>query len=321
MEIYPYAVAKIKVRENRLLTNENLEQLAQEEDMERIVSSLIEKDYRFDMVSRYEDYEVVLKRAEEDMYKLIKEIIEEQNIAEIFLSKNDFYNMKLILKSHVEGKDYQDKLLNSGTVSKEEISSIMENEAYDRLSKNRKNAILDAMEAYQKTKMPFMIDAILDKECFHHMKKLAAQMKNDFIANYMTNLIDITNIKTFFRVRKIYKDPTIFEVSYIEGGKITLNNFMENLDEEEQNLKYKFMGFSSTIAQAIDHYENLDQFCDNYIMNYMKEAKLKALTIEPIVAYIYAKKTEFKNIRIIFSGKLNGVSPERIKERLRESYV
>lgn len=321
MEIYPYAVAKIKVRENRLLTNENLEQLAQEEEIERIVSSLMEKDYNFEMVSRYEDYEVVLKKAEEDMYKLIKEIIEEKNIAEIFLSKNDFYNMKLILKSHVEGKDYQDKLLNSGTVSKEEISRIMESEAYDRLSKNRKQAILDAMEAYQKTKMPFIIDAILDKECFHHMKKLAAQLKNDFIANYMTNLIDITNIKTFFRVRKIYKDPYIFEVSYIEGGKITLNNFMENLEEDEPNLKYKFMGFSSTIAQAIDHYENLDQFCDDFIMNYMKEAKLKALTIEPIVAYIYAKKTEFKNIRIIFSGKLNGVSPERIKERLRESYV
>lgn len=98
MEIYPYAVAKIKVRENRLLTNENLEQLAQEEEMERIVSSLMEKDYNFEMVSRYEDYEVVLKKAEEDMYKLIKEIIEEKNIAEIFLSKNDFYNMKLILK-------------------------------------------------------------------------------------------------------------------------------------------------------------------------------------------------------------------------------
>ena len=81
------------------------------------------------------------------------------------------------------------------------------------------------------------------------------------------------------------------------------------------------MGFSDTIEQALYNYESLDIFCDNYIMDYMKEAKLKALTIEAIVAYIYAKKTEFKNIRIIFTGKLNGISPERIKERLRESYV
>ena len=65
------------------------------------------------------------------------------------------------------------------------------------------------------------------------------------------------------------------------------------------------MGFSDTIEQALYNYEKLDKFCDNYIMSYMKEAKLKALTIEPVVAYIYAKQTEFKNIRIIFTGKLN----------------
>lgn len=149
MEIYPYAVAKIKVRENRLLSNDHLKQLA-EESMERIVADLMEREYPFDMVERYEDYEIVLKKAEEDMYKLIKEIIEENNIAEIFLSKNDFYNMKLILKSKAQGKEYQDKLLNSGTVSKEEISFIMENEEYDRLSRNRRQAILDARRGLSK---------------------------------------------------------------------------------------------------------------------------------------------------------------------------
>ena len=51
------------------------------------------------------------------------------------------------------------------------------------------------------------------------------------------------------------------------------------------------------------------------------EAKLKSLTIEPIVAYTYAKQTEIKNIRIIFTGKFNNISAEKIKERLRESYV
>ena len=123
------------------------------------------------------------------------------------------------------------------------------------------------------------------------------------------------------KVRKIYKKSSIFEISYIEGGKINLKTFIENLNEDDQNLKYKFMGFSDTIEQALYNYEKLDKFCDNYIMSYMKEAKLKALTIEPVVAYIYAKQTEFKNIRIIFTGKLNNISNEKIKERLRESYV
>lgn len=320
-KIYPYAVSKIKAKENRLLTKANLEQLSQENNIERIVSVLREKEYDFDIVQRPEDYEIVLKKAEEDLYKLIKEIIDENDFIQIFLSQNDYYNIKLILKSKIQKKEYKNNLLDSGTISKTEIATIMEKEEYDKLDKQMKESIKEAMELYEKTKMPFVIDAILDKACFHKMKKLANKIKNDFILKYLERLIDITNIKTFFRIRKINQESSLFAISYIEGGKINQKTFIENLKEDEQNLKYKFMGFSNTIEQAIYHYENLDKFCDNYIMDYMKEAKLKALTIEPIVAYIYARQTELKNIRIIFTGKLNNISNEKIKERLRESYV
>ena len=320
-KLYPYAVAKIKVKENHLLTNSNLEQLASENSIERIISNLREKGYDFDIIERYEDYEIVLEKTEEILYKLIKEILEEDDIIKIFLSKNDYYNIKLALKSQIQEKEYTNKLLNSGTILKEEISSIMENKEYQKLEKNMKQAIIEAIDLYEKTNKPFIIDAILDRQCFSNMKKLAQKLNNEFIIKYIEKLIDITNIKTFFRIRKIYKDKYILEVSYIEGGKISLNTFIENLEEDEQNLKYKFIGFSDAIEQAIYNYNSLDKFCDNYIMNYMKEAKLKSLTIEPILAYIYAKKTELKNIRIILTGKLNHISTEKIKERLRESYV
>ena len=57
------------------------------------------------------------------------------------------------------------------------------------------------------------------------------------------------------------------------------------------------------------------------MMEYVKVAKYKALTIEPLVAYVYAKETEIKNIRIILTGKINQIEPQNIKERLRDSYV
>ncbi len=319
--IYPYAVAKIKVKENRLLSNTNLDALATEKNIERIVSILREKEYDFDIVSRYEDYEIVLKKAEEDLYKLMKEILEEKDILEIFLSQNDYYNIKLILKSKIQKKPYQQNLLEGGTMTTEKIIEIMESGEYDRFDKNVKEAIQQATEIYGKTNMPFTIDVTLDKACFGKMKELAQKIGNKFILEYVTKLIDITNIKTFFRIRKTYKDISIFEKSYMEGGKIKRKTFMDNFQEDEQNLKYQFIGFSDIIDKAVNHYENLDKFCDNYIMHYMKGAKLLALTIEPIVAYIYAKQTEFKNIRIIFTGKLNHIPKEKIKERLRESYV
>lgn len=320
-QIYPYAVSKIKVKENRLLTNTNLEQLASENNIQRIVSILIERGYEFDLSKRYEYYEEVLEKAEEDMYKLIKEIIEEEDIIKIFLSENDYYNIKLFLKASIQSKECKDKLLDSGIISKEEIILIMENKEYDKLDKEIKQAIIEALEQYEKIKMPYIIDSVLDKACFSNMRKLAEKLNNKFILKYVENLIDITNIKTFFRIRKIYKDINIFNISYIEGGKITLNTFRENINEEDENLKYKFIGFSNTIEQAVYDYNNLDKFCDNCIMNYIKEAKLMPLTIEPILAYMYAKRTELKNLRIIFTGKLNNISSGKIKERLRESYV
>ena len=137
-KLYPYAVAKIKVKENHLLTNSNLEQLASEDSIERIVSVLREKGYDFDMIERYEDYEIVLEKTEENLYKLVKEILEEDDIVKIFLSKNDYYNIKLALKSQIQGKEYTNKLLNSGTILKENILEIMENKEYDRLDKSMK---------------------------------------------------------------------------------------------------------------------------------------------------------------------------------------
>ena len=56
-------------------------------------------------------------------------------------------------------------------------------------------------------------------------------------------------------------------------------------------------------------------------MTIMKEAKFIPFGGEPLLAYIYAKETEIKVVRIIMVGKLNNISPEVIRERLRDIYV
>ena len=113
-KIYPYAVAKIRAKESKLLTKINLDNLASEDNIDRIVSTLREKGYDFDIVERYEDYGIVLKKAQDDLYDLVKEIIDEKDIVEIFLAKNDYYNIKLILKSKIENKEYFENLVDTG---------------------------------------------------------------------------------------------------------------------------------------------------------------------------------------------------------------
>ena len=320
-KIYPYAVSKIKAKEVNMLTNQNFEALASEKGLDRIVSVMIEKGYDFEEITRKEEFEKVLKKEEEKLYSLVRELIENEDISKIFLSKNNYHNVKLILKSQIQKKDYRENLNYGGTIDVKNLITIMENEKYENLEEDMRNSILYAKNQYEKLKNPFVIDCILDKASFVEMKNLALKTENEFLIRYVEKLIDITNIKTFFRIRKMYKDAKILSIAFIDGGSLSFSNFKNNLNEDAQNLKNKFAGFSDVIEKAVYNYENLDIYCDNYIMEYMKEAKLKALTIEPIIAYIYAKETEIKNIRIIFTGKLNNINSEKIKERLREAYV
>ena len=64
-----------------------------------------------------------------------------------------------------------------------------------------------------------------------------------------------------------------------------------------------------------------EKACDDYLTEYVKEAKYKTLTPEPVAAYILAKETEAKCVRIIMTCKLHNIDADTIKERVREAYV
>ena len=64
-----------------------------------------------------------------------------------------------------------------------------------------------------------------------------------------------------------------------------------------------------------------EKACDDYLMDFVKDAKYKTLTPESVVAYILAKETEAKCVRIIMTCKLHDIDEETIKERVREAYV
>ena len=56
-------------------------------------------------------------------------------------------------------------------------------------------------------------------------------------------------------------------------------------------------------------------------MEYIKKAKRKCFGFDPIIAFLIAKEYELQAVRIILSGKLNGVPVNILSERLRDMYV
>ena len=56
-------------------------------------------------------------------------------------------------------------------------------------------------------------------------------------------------------------------------------------------------------------------------MKLMKTQKTNPFTIGPLVAYLLARETEIKAVRLILSGKRNRLDDRIVKERLRDLYV
>ena len=151
-QIYPYAVSKIRVKELNLLTKHELENMADEKEIDRIKSGLVDKGYNLELIDKIEDFEKVLENESENLYRLVKELIPDTEFANIFLCKNDYHNVKLILKAKLIGRQYKDNLVDAGTMKISEIEKNLENEDYSSFSKYMQEGIkkIISMPEYEK---------------------------------------------------------------------------------------------------------------------------------------------------------------------------
>ena len=64
-----------------------------------------------------------------------------------------------------------------------------------------------------------------------------------------------------------------------------------------------------------------ERWCDNLIMRRLQPQKYNPFTVGPLAAYLLARENEIKCVRMVLTGKLNGMPEGTIRERLREMYV
>lgn len=320
-QLYPYAVGRIRAIENNLLTNQELNQMAEEKTIEKIYAILQEHDYAIEQVQNKINFGKMLELEIEKLYKLIKELAQNENFIDLFLCKNDYHNAKTILKGILTNKPYEKYLIEGGRISKEKIIESIENKYYEALPQKMEQAIKQAIFEFEKTNQPQKIDVILDKISFEEMKQIAEESKNEFLIKYVSMLSDLTNIRMFIRIIELKYKEELFEEAYIQAGSISKTIFKKAFATENPIESLEQTDYADLIKNIKLQKNALGKLCDNTIMEYVRIAKYKALTIEPLVAYVYAKETEVKNIRIILTGKINQIEPQNIKERLRDSYV
>jgi V/A-type H+/Na+-transporting ATPase subunit C len=329
--IYAQAVSRIRAMETKLLDSSKINRMIESSTADETMKILQETEYAEFMgnVKRAEDYEILLSEELKRVYSLIYDISPEKLIIDILSLRYDYHNIKVLLKAKALNKDFDYLLIPIGTVDIKTLKSSIDSEDYIDLSTNMREAIESVLKVFDFDKDPQKIDIYLDKYLYKEQLELSSKLNDPFVINYMKQLIDITNIKTFLRVKKQKKEKDFLNEVLIDGGKIDFdvyNNYYNDSNENFMN-KISHTDYFDILREGIEEFNStgslnaFEKLSDNFMMKFIREAKYVSFGVEPIIAYVLAKETEIKVVRIIMVGKLNNVEPDVIKGRLRDMYV
>lgn len=329
--IFNQVIPRIRVYETKLLDKSKLDRMIDASSAEEALKVLQETEYGslVSSIKRVDEYEDILSEELNKLYNLMYEISPVKALVDLMSIKYDYQNIKVILKGRFLKEDLSHLIMPVGSQDSSKLKELIENNDLSDFPEVIRDGINKAISTFETTKDPQMVDIILDEFMFKSLIHIKDQMKDTFIDKYVAALIDTTNLKTLLRVKKQNKDREFLDSVIIEGGFVDKDKILSMLNDEAENIygKVSTSSYSEFIKNGLEYYSKtgsvslLEKLIDNYIMKIMKDAKIIPFGVEPLLAYIYAKETEIKIIRIIMVGKINNISGELVRERLRDIYV
>ena len=273
---------------------------------------------------RPENYEQVLSEVLNKTYKEAMEISPEKSLVEILSCKYDYHNLKVLVKENIlkEKFDSMYCMLDGNEIEAFRELALKNDEG---LSKDFK----ECLDFFETTKDPQDIDIFIDKKYFEKVLSLAEGFKLEMITEYFKAMIDFINLRTFIRCRKQNQVKETLEKVLIKGGDVETDKILDMFYEDIEILPIKLKAYKigRVLSKIVEEYKNtnslnsFEKSMDDYLVEIVRKAKSIHYGAEVIFSFLFAKEMEIKNLRLILVGKVNGLSADFIKERLREVYV
>lgn len=328
---YAYAVGRIRVLETRLLDMAKLNRMVEAQSADEAFRILGETEYA-DLVSRAagpHDYAQVTSAEIARVYSLMKKLLPDGGLVDLFLVKYDIHNMKVVQKARFQGQNFDHLLIDAGLVPASLMTYVCQQEKLQGVPPEYYTFASAAAEAYEQSQDPRVIDLVLDRLQFSYTIAAAHKSGYSFLARLLASQVDLSNIRSLVRTKRLGRGRDFLAENLLAGGTLPQSLFLETLTEDWTNIVARLGAtpYRTMVEQGINALLEgrgltvLEKLSDGFQAELLRSARLEAFGPEPIINYILAKENEVRNVRIIMIGKLNGVPNEEIRERLREGYA
>lgn len=317
---YTYAVAYIRALEPALFSDSTIEQLLNCASYDQCLQFLQEKGWG--NPDGPLSAEAMLTAESEKTWQTIESLDNvDLSVFDVLSYPKLYHNLKAAVKQYCTGLTIPGVFYRDTEPSGEAMLEILQRKAYEELPGNLSEAAKEACETLLQTRDGQLCDMIVDRACLEGIHAAGVAAKDAFIRDYAISTVQVSNIKIAARCMATGKaeDFTLRALAPCEGlnaaelAKAAAGGNLLNLLEES--------GFSEAAQAIAESPSAFERWCDNRIIETIQPQLYDSCSIGPLVAYVLARENEIKTVRIILSGKLNQLSDDSIRERVRKMYV
>lgn len=327
---YTYAVARVRALENYLLDRPTVERLISSEDGARVLSMLRNTEYAeaFNDIENPFDFEDGLTNELCRVLSFLEVLSPEQHYIHLLRIPHDFYNLKILLETKYSGEPVDEPFSKIGLIPLENLQLMIEGKWRDAPEYLQQAAqqVIREMEKIgdgSNSGEIFQISQIIDKVMWKYLISEAKKSKNAFLITYYQKQIDLINIHTFIRLAHAQVEATYLQQMLFDDGSISkdffLKLFSKSWDIFSEIKDYQDLVMDGWAEERL--FWKYEVVSDNHILDYLKQANLIFFGPEPLIRYYLLKEMETNLLRIIFVAKLNHLSENKIRMRLRANYV
>lgn len=309
-----------------MLTSESLERMLAAPSVDDAAKVLVDCGYEDMSGMSASEIETVLSARRAVIFHEIATTAPESGIIDAFRIKYDYHNAKAVIKSRGIGTDAGYIYSDSGRISAATIEEAYDSDIFRFIPNALGASMTEAKGILARTNNPQLADLCLDKAYFTELKQIAESMSGSFMQSYVRTLIDSANLRAAVRIMRLGRGMEFMRSAMIEGGTVGVDRLaaaavdgaMADLFSSGIFNEAAGLGDSATHGGALTAFE---MACDNAVVEFLKSSKIMSFGDAPVIAYIAAVENEITAVRMILTGRLAGVSPDSIRERLRVSYA
>lgn len=321
-----YSNARIKSKENLLMSELQLSRLLDSENIESAFRILQENNYGGgqSVDSAYE-YDKLLAFEENIAVEFLKETMVPKKGIEAFLIMVDYHNIKSIVKAKMIAQNDLDTLINAqGLVDVQDLKVKIFESDYSDFDKDLQELLTDIDNKIEENKItPREVDIALDRLMYKKIFQL--KYRKNIVYRYFKDKLDLINLNIFLRTKRKNLPLKFLEESLIEGGDIDIKELIDIYEEKPDTIKelIKDKPYAEFFQKAYDSSDivKFETDTDNYLLKMFSTEKNNLFSVAPTVGFYLAKLIELKIVKLIMVCINNKVDKTLLKERLRDLYA